>query len=157
MDGSITPAALAAILALPMPHPLQALLRLQKKKLLWAEWLQQEVLASVPHRHVVLTMPRLLRGIFRKRRDLLGDLAQCSAEALSEYLRRQLGANTRPGIVVSLATSGDLRHFSGTGTVSSLKSCPMPGIEIKRLQQFSAMGFWSSCASFLMSDLSRFS
>ena len=82
---------------------------------MWAEWLQREVLATVPHRHVVLTMPRLLRGIFRKRRDLLGDLAQCSAEALSEYLRRQLGANTRPGIVVSLATSGDLVQWHPHG------------------------------------------
>jgi hypothetical protein len=26
---------------------------------LWAEWLQKDVLATVPHRHVVLTMPRL--------------------------------------------------------------------------------------------------
>jgi hypothetical protein len=39
----------------------------KKKQLLWAEWLQKEVLEPVPHRHVVLTMPRLLRGIFRKR------------------------------------------------------------------------------------------
>ena len=80
----------------------------KKRQLLWAEWLQKNVLAPAPHRHVVLTMPRLLRGIFRRRRELLGDLAQCSAEALSEYLRRLLGANTRPGIVVSIATSGDL-------------------------------------------------
>ena len=48
---------------------------------LWAEWLQKVVLASVPHRHVVFTMPRLLRGIFRKRRELLLDLAQCCAQA----------------------------------------------------------------------------
>ena len=49
----------------------------KKKQLLWAEWLQEEV-QPVPHRHVVLTMPRLLRGIFRKRRELLLDLSQAS-------------------------------------------------------------------------------
>jgi hypothetical protein len=49
------------------------------------------VLAPVPHRHVVFTMPRLLRGIFRKRRELLLDLAQCCAEALGEYMRREIG------------------------------------------------------------------
>jgi hypothetical protein len=65
-------------------------------------------LEPVPHRHVLLTMPRLLRGIFRKRRELLLDLSQCAAEAVAEYTRRQLGADTRPGIVVSIATSGDL-------------------------------------------------
>jgi hypothetical protein len=53
-------------------------------------------------------MPRLLRGIFRKRRELLLDLSQCAAEAVAEYVRQQLGADTRPGIVVSIATAGDL-------------------------------------------------
>jgi hypothetical protein len=53
-------------------------------------------------------MPRLLRGIFRKRRELLLDPAQCCAEALSAYMRREVGSGTRPGIVVSIATAGDL-------------------------------------------------
>jgi len=64
--------------------------------------LQKEVLEPVPHRHVVLTMPRLLRGIFRKRRELLLDLAQCAAEAVAECMKRQVGAEARPGIVVSI-------------------------------------------------------
>ena len=64
-----------------------------------AEWLRAEVLAPHPHRHVVFTMPRLLRGIFRKRRELLLNLSQCGAEALSEYMRREAGADARPGIV----------------------------------------------------------
>jgi hypothetical protein len=44
---------------------------LKKRSLLWAERLRQEVLEPVPHRHVVLTMPRLLRPVFRRRRELL--------------------------------------------------------------------------------------
>jgi hypothetical protein len=87
----------------------------KKRQILWAEWLQEKVLAGVPHRHVVFTMPRLLRGIFRKRRELLLDLAQCCAEALSEYMRRELGSGTRPGIVVSIATSGDLMQWHPHG------------------------------------------
>jgi len=87
----------------------------KKRQLLWAEWLQKEVLEPVPHRHVVLTMPRLLRGIFRKRRELLLDLAQCAAEAVAEYVRRGVGADTRPGIVVSIATSGDLVQWHPHG------------------------------------------
>ena len=83
----------------------------KKRSLLWAEWLREEVLEPVPHRHVVLTMPRLLRGIFRKRRELLLDLSQSGAEALGEYMRRELGADARPGIVVSVATSGDLLQW----------------------------------------------
>jgi len=87
----------------------------KKRQLLWAEWLQKEVLAPVPHRHVVLTMPRLLRGIFRRRRALLLDLSQCAAEAVAEYVRRQVGADTRPGIVVSIATSSDLVQWHPHG------------------------------------------
>ena len=60
-------------------------------------------------------MPRLLRGIFRKRRELLLDLAQCAAEAVAEYVRRGVGAGTRPGIVVSIATSGDLVQWHPHG------------------------------------------
>ena len=48
------------------------------------------MLEPVPHRHLVLTMPRLLRGIFRKRGELLLDLAQCAAEAVAEYIERLL-------------------------------------------------------------------
>jgi len=66
----------------------------KKRQLLWAEWLQEEVLEPVPHRHVVLTMPRLLRGIFRKRQELLLDLSQCSAEALARYMRTRVGPDT---------------------------------------------------------------
>jgi hypothetical protein len=84
----------------------------KKRSILWAEWLREEVLAPVPHRHVVFTMPRLLRGIFRKRRELLRDLSQCGAEALSEYMQSEVGADTRPGIVVAIATAGDMLQWN---------------------------------------------
>jgi hypothetical protein len=62
-------------------------------------------------------MPRLLRGIFRKRRELLLDLSQCGAEALAEYMRTPVGPQTRPGIVVSIATSGDLLQWHPHGHI----------------------------------------
>jgi hypothetical protein len=71
----------------------------KKRSLLWAEWLREEVLDPVPHRHLVLTIPRVLRPLFRRRRELLLELAQCAAEAVSELMRRALGAEARPGIV----------------------------------------------------------
>ncbi len=57
----------------------------------------------------------LLRGLFRKRRELLLDLSQCAAEALGEYLRREVGADTRPGIVVAVATSGNVLQWHPHG------------------------------------------
>jgi hypothetical protein len=60
---------------------------------------------------VVLTIPRLLRPLFRRRRDLLVELARAGAEAASELVRRTAGPDLRPGLVVSLATAGDLLQW----------------------------------------------
>jgi hypothetical protein len=68
----------------------------------------EELLRVWPARFARQHGPLRLRGIFRKRRELLLDLSQCAAEAVAEYVRQQLGADTRPGIVVSIATAGDL-------------------------------------------------
>jgi hypothetical protein len=73
--------------------------REKKRQLLWAEWLCEEVLAKTAHRHVVLTIARLLRPLFRRRRELLTDLGRAAAEAVSELVRRGLGDDVRPGVV----------------------------------------------------------
>jgi hypothetical protein len=57
-------------------------------------------------------MPRLLRPVFRRRRELLDALAQAGAEALSEAVREALGDEFRPGLVVSIATEGDLVQWN---------------------------------------------
>jgi hypothetical protein len=62
-------------------------------------------------------MPRPCEGLFRRRRELLLDLSQCGAEALSEYLRREVGVGTRPGIVVSVASAGDLLQWHPHGHI----------------------------------------
>jgi hypothetical protein len=60
-------------------------------------------------------MPRLLRPLFRRRRELLLDLAQCAAEAIAEYTRREVAEQARSGIVASIATSGDLMQWHPHG------------------------------------------
>jgi hypothetical protein len=84
----------------------------KKKQLLWAEWLREHVLLPVAHRHVVLTIPRLLRPLFRRRRELPNELARAGAEAVKELIRHASGDDdARPGIVVSIATAGDLLQW----------------------------------------------
>jgi Putative transposase len=58
-----------------------------------------------------MTIPRLLRPLFRRRRDLLTELARAGAEATIELVRRTAGRDLRPGLVVSLATAGDLLQW----------------------------------------------
>ena len=83
----------------------------KKKQLLWAEWLREQLLAPVPHRHIVLTIPRLLRPLFRRRRDLLTELARAGAEATVELVRRAAAPDARAGLIVSVATAGDLLQW----------------------------------------------
>ena len=80
----------------------------KKRQLLRTEWLCEEVLVKIAHRHVVLTIPRLLGPLFRRRRELLTELGRAAAEAVSEFVRRGIGDDARPGIVVAIATAGDL-------------------------------------------------
>jgi Transposase zinc-binding domain/Putative transposase len=99
----------------------------KKKQLLWAEWLREDVLLPVAHRHVVLTIPRLLRPLFRRRRELLGELARAGAEAVKELLRHASGeADARPGIVVSVATAGDLLQWHPHLHVIATEGCRSP-------------------------------
>jgi hypothetical protein len=73
----------------------------KKKQLLWAKWLREDVLLPVAHRHVVFTIPRLLRPLFRRRRELLGEPAQAGTEAVKELIRHaSVEGDARPGIVV---------------------------------------------------------
>ena len=66
----------------------------KKTQLLWAEWLQKEVLEPVPHRHVVLTMRRLLRGVFRKRMDT-SSRPTARSRTTARFTRSRHGTVTR--------------------------------------------------------------
>jgi len=64
----------------------------------WSLWLGERQLAAVPHRRVVLTVPKRLRVYFlydRRRRSLLSRVA---SHTLRAYLRAALGArDAEPG------------------------------------------------------------
>ena len=74
-------------------------------------WPQRFARTHGPLRPVVVTIPRLLRPLFRRRRDLLRDLGRCAADALGAYVEASLGEGLRPGVVVSIATAGDLAQW----------------------------------------------
>jgi hypothetical protein len=45
----------------------------------WGEWARETLLLDVPHRQVVMTLPKTLRIFFKFRRRLLGDLCRTAA------------------------------------------------------------------------------
>ncbi len=83
----------------------------QKRVLLYGEWVEENVLAPVPHRQYVFTLPRLLRPIFGRRRAWLGELCRIAARLLVDaYAEATPGA--RPGLILFVQTFGDLANFN---------------------------------------------
>jgi hypothetical protein len=85
----------------------------QRRVLTEAPFIADEVCADVPHRHLVLTIPRLLRGHFIGKPAALGELALAARDALAAWLRDRTGrADGQPGLVMVVQTFGDflLRH-----------------------------------------------
>ena len=84
----------------------------QKRVLQFGTWVTDEVLAPVPHRQYVFTVPKMLRIYFRKDRRLLGKLSQCAADALKTLFRAACkDSRAVPGIIIVIQTYGDLVKF----------------------------------------------
>ena len=78
-----------------------------KRSTLFAEHVITEILEPVPHRHVVLTIPRALRGMFQRERELLGLLARAARDAIVTSVRAILDRrDVTPGLVLSIQTFG---------------------------------------------------
>jgi hypothetical protein len=73
----------------------------------WCEWVRETLLLDVPHRHVVFTIPKMLRVFFKFKRRLLGDLCRCAERALLLYFQAVAGTALEPGIIAAIQTFGD--------------------------------------------------
>lgn len=78
-----------------------------KRSALFAERLREKVLATVPHRHIVFTIPKALRGLFRRERKLLGLLSRTAYDAIRRIYQAHFDRkDVLPGCVASLQTFG---------------------------------------------------
>jgi hypothetical protein len=85
----------------------------QKRVVEFGGWLCQEVVKAVPHRHAVLSIPKILRRYFLYDRKLLSDISRCGWEALKLYLKKAAKGNKAvPGAVVAIQTFGDFLGFN---------------------------------------------
>jgi hypothetical protein len=77
-----------------------------------AEWLQTAILLPVPHRQIVLTIPKMLRIYFSYDRRLLGDLCRVAAGVIVESFRALLTLPlAQPGLMVCVHTYGNVVNF----------------------------------------------
>ena len=80
----------------------------QKRVVLFAERVEQEVLEKVPIRQYVVTIPKMLRVFFKHDRKLLGLLSRCFYQTLKQFLQEAYPERqTVPGMIVSIQTYGD--------------------------------------------------
>jgi hypothetical protein len=78
-----------------------------KRAALFAERLREDLLADVPHRHLIFTVPKALRGLFRRERKLLGLLSRTAFDAICRAYQAHFGRDdVLPGCVASLQTFG---------------------------------------------------
>ena len=83
-----------------------------KRLAIWTQWLDTTLLAPVPHRQVVLTIPKRLRAYFLHRRRLLGGIARVAARTVTAAIRSLTGERTLAvGIVACLQTHGSRANW----------------------------------------------
>ena len=84
----------------------------QKRTLLTAIHVAEEVCSPVAHRQVVLTIPKRLRLHTRFDRKLLGKLSSCVWTCIKTEAARQLGReDVVPGMIGAIQTHGELLHW----------------------------------------------
>jgi hypothetical protein len=77
----------------------------------WSLWLDEQLLAPVPHRQVMLTLPKLLRAYFIYDRRRLGLLSRLAFRTLRGYLQAAIGERDAvPGVIACVPTLGALAH-----------------------------------------------
>jgi uncharacterized Zn finger protein (UPF0148 family) len=77
-----------------------------------SDWIATAVCHEVPHRQFVFTIPKILRGIFRKRRQLLSHFFHTATETLRDAFRTRLNLpDGKLGAIAAVHTFGDYLIF----------------------------------------------
>ncbi|MDA1195326.1 MAG: transposase [Planctomycetota bacterium] len=83
-----------------------------KRAALFAEHFVEVIRLPVPHRHMVFTIPKALRGLFERDRRLLSILSRAAYDALRTALQGALGRrDALPGTVASIQTFGSYGNW----------------------------------------------
>jgi len=86
--------------------------RHQRRVCATGNWIAETLCKPVPHRQFVFTIPRMLRGIFRKRRHLLDHLFRTATDSLRDWMRLQLDLpDGKLAAIAGVQTFGDYLVF----------------------------------------------
>ena len=73
----------------------------QKRTLLFAEHINEEVLLRLPHRQFVFTFPKALRVFFRHDRKLFAEISKMIFAMISDFYRAVAGKEISTGMVIA--------------------------------------------------------
>jgi hypothetical protein len=116
----------------------------QKRVVEFGEWLCQNVIKAVPHRHFVFGIPKILRKYFFYDRRLLLELSRCIWESLKIYYQHCVPGNKSvPGAAIAIQTFGDFLGFNPHGHVLVTDGCfpekglfkVAPAVKLKYLEK----------------------
>ncbi len=116
----------------------------QKRVVEFGEYLCEEVLKAVPHRHFIFSIPKMLRRYFLYDRRLLSDLSRCSWESLKVFFHEAVPEeNAVPGAVIAIQSFGDFLGFNSHLHVLASDGCfygqgmfrVAPRFETKQLEE----------------------
>jgi hypothetical protein len=79
----------------------------------FGEWLCQEVIKAVPHRHFIFSIPKIIRRYFLYDRKLLSELSRCAWETLKVFFQETVSEEGAvPGVVIAIQSFGDFLGFN---------------------------------------------
>jgi hypothetical protein len=83
----------------------------QKRTLLYAEYLSEDLLLDLPHRQFVFTIPKILRPYFKSDKRLFGEVSRLIFSLLSEFFSLAAGQELPGACVVSYQSFGEYARF----------------------------------------------
>ena len=85
----------------------------QKRVVEFVEWLCEEVIKAVPHRHFIFSIPKILMRYFLYDRRLLSELSRCAWDYLKVFLQIVVpDEDAVTGAVIAMQTFGDFLGFN---------------------------------------------
>jgi len=83
----------------------------QKRTILYAEYLAEELLLELPHRQFVFTVPKILRPYFMNDKRLYGEVSRLIFELLSSFFSLAAQRELQCGCVASYQSFGEFARF----------------------------------------------
>ena len=94
---------------------------------IWTQGLDTTLRAPVPHRQVVLTIPKRRRASCLYRRRLLGEIARVAARTVTAAIHTLTGERERVVVIVACLQTHDFSHRHGLAGLRLRRNCPPPG------------------------------